>query len=291
MKLKLPALLFVIVLLLAGCAQSEEGGQNPVAETEFQTSAVIEEPAATPRPLPTAFADDTGDQPAAADIEAAVEPSPRPLPETAEPTSPPPLESPADSPAETIEVTYFTPPQQEGPYYPVDKPTDRDNDLTVFEGAAGSPAGQVLEFGGKMYDATGTPVQGAVIEIWQTDSSGVYLHPNDPSVESRDVNFQPYGEAVTGPDGGYSFRTILPGRYEPRPRHIHFKVKVNGEEILTSQFYFQNDPEVENQAYFSPSGGEGYYLLISIDEGQDTQGAPLLIGERDIVLNVNLSGQ
>lgn len=67
---------------------------------------------------------------------------------------------------EQITVTYVTPSQTEGPYYPVDKPEDRDNDLTVVPGASGAPAGQILEFSGRLYDAAGTPVENAIIEIW-----------------------------------------------------------------------------------------------------------------------------
>ena len=125
-----------------------------------------------------------------------------------------------------ITVTYFTPAQTEGPYYPVAKPADRDNDLLVLEGADGRPDGDVLEFGGSLFDSSGMPVSGAVIEIWQTDDNGVYLHPGDAGSSRRDVNFQSYGEAVTTEEGSYSFRTIMPGNYPPRPRHIHVKVTI-----------------------------------------------------------------
>ncbi len=181
---------------------------------------------------------------------------------------------------EAIDVTYFTPAQQEGPYYTVDKPQDRDNDLVEFQGADGEPQGQVLEFGGKVYDANGLPVEGLVIEIWQTDESGVYLHPNDPDTASRDPNFQFYGEAVTDATGGYSFRTILPGQYEPRPPHIHFKVELNGQELLTSQFYFAGETDLQ---------GEEAALLITAVPGQDAGGNPILIGARDIILRQAIS--
>ena len=181
---------------------------------------------------------------------------------------------------EPIAVTYFTPSQQEGPYYPVDKPADRDNDLVDLAGAAGLPGGDVLEFGGKVYDSTGLPVEGIVIEIWQTDSAGVYLHPNDPSTAQRDPNFQFYGEAVTAADGSYSFRTILPGLYEPRPRHIHVKVRLDGEELLTTQFYFAGEIDLQ---------GDDAAMLIAAEPGLDTAGSPILLGERDIILKVDLS--
>lgn len=132
-----------------------------------------------------------------------------------------------------------TPRQQEGPYYPVETLDDRDNDLTVVDGSSATSSGDLLLLSGRVVDTDGQPVAGAVVEIWQTDSGGAYMHPNDPATSGRDMNFQFYGEAVTAGDGSYAFRTILPGQYEPRPRHIHFKVRLEGEERLTSQFYFE----------------------------------------------------
>lgn len=186
----------------------------------------------------------------------------------------------------SVDVTYFTPSQGEGPYYTVEKPDDRDNDLTVLAGASGQPQGEVIEFFGAMYDANGLPISGAVIEIWQTDSNGVYLHPGDPGTESRDRNFQFYGEATTADDGSYWFRTILPGRYEPRPMHIHFKVLIAGQVVLTSQFYFLGDPSLETDGLVAGAGSESKHLIITLYEGKDANGNPILIGERDIFLDI-----
>ncbi len=186
---------------------------------------------------------------------------------TTEPTTEPAMSTPNPAP---IQITYTTPAQQEGPYYPVSKPADRDNDLVTLAGASALPAGEIVVFSGTIYDAQGFPIPGAVVEIWQTDASGVYDHPGDPSTESRDRNFQFYGESITGPDGGYSFRTLLPGEYEPRPRHIHVKILVDGQEQITTQFYFDDDPA-------SP-------LNIDLTPGTDADGAPILVGQRDVVL-------
>jgi protocatechuate 3,4-dioxygenase beta subunit len=191
-------------------------------------------------------------------------------------------EPPAVQVIEPIEVTYFTPAQQEGPYYTVDKPEDRDNDLVAFAGAESDPAGEVLEFGGKVYDANGMPVEGLVVEIWQTDSKGVYLHPNDPSTGQRDPNFQFYGEVVTVADGSYSFRTVLPGLYEPRPRHIHVKVRLDGQELLTTQFYFTGEIDLQ---------GDDAAMLIAVEPGVDAAGNAILVGVRDIILNADLAGR
>ena len=136
-----------------------------------------------------------------------------------------------------------TPSQPEGPFYPVEKPADRDSDLTVVAGQDRVATGEVLLLTGLLLDTAGEPVSGATIEIWQTDANGIYLHPDDPGIESRDAAFQGYGEATTDGSGGWTFTTVDPGRYEPRPRHVHVKVIVDGIEVLTTQIYFSDDPD------------------------------------------------
>jgi protocatechuate 3,4-dioxygenase beta subunit len=84
----------------------------------------------------------------------------------------------------------------------------------------------------------GHPVDKAVIEIWQTDPYGRYKDQRDKSPGPRDPDFQYWGKAVTGPDGAYSFTTLVPGAYQPRPAHIHFKIWSDGKVRLTSQIYF-----------------------------------------------------
>ena len=189
-----------------------------------------------------------------------------------------------------IEVTYFTPSQSEGPFYPVEKPKDKDNDLIVLEGAKGKPAGAVLEFGGALYDAAGMPVPAALIEIWQTDDNGIYLHPRDRGQAQRDVYFQSYGESVTAEDGSYSFRTIMPGSYSTRPRHIHVKVRLKGRELLTTQFYFANDPKMAADRVVASSGDAFQALIMDVSESIDAEGNAFLLGRRDMVLSSVPSG-
>src|SRR5690606_40476026 len=54
----------------------------------------------------------------------------------------------------------------------------------------------------------------AVVEIWQCDANGVYLHPGDRG--PRDQGFQGYGRTVTDGGGSYRFRTIRPVAYGGR---------------------------------------------------------------------------
>lgn len=265
--------LFGLVMILTACSQTEIPASAPATAVPADLTENIDEEeqplAEAPRSQPE-------------DEEETTSPDP-----TAE-SEPPVSEAPTDETAgieptmtaEPIEVTYFTPSQMEGPYYTVDKPEDRDNDLVDFAGATGMPEGQVLHFGGVVYDANGLPAEGITVEIWQTDASGVYLHPQDPGTDGRDPNFQFYGESNTGADGVYSFRTVLPGRYEPRPRHIHVKVKQDGQELLTTQFYFADEINLQ---------GNDAAMLIDTAPAEDDAGNPILVGQRDIILSIPLA--
>jgi protocatechuate 3,4-dioxygenase beta subunit len=143
-------------------------------------------------------------------------------------------------PAVALELT---PPQSEGQYYPRTKPTDRDADLTRL-GTGPVAKGDVIVVQGRVVDPTGAAIAGARVEIWQTDSQGIYLHPGDRRTEQRDKAFQFYGEATSAADGAFAFRTILPAAYPGRPRHIHAKITPPGGSTLTTQFYFANDADL-----------------------------------------------
>jgi len=145
--------------------------------------------------------------------------------------------------------------------------------------------GEVLMLVGQVLDVNGSPVPNAVVEIWQTDVSGVYDHPDDPGTNGRDSTFQFFGTAAADVDGWYAFRTIMPGRYEPRPRHIHFKVKQNESTLLTSQFYFSDDiVEVEGEGMFQAVGESGDLLLLQL-----VQGDGVLLANGRIVVNTGSS--
>ena len=131
-----------------------------------------------------------------------------------------------------------TPAQTKGPFYPDRLPLDQDNDLTIVAGRGAPAAGAVTDLTGRILDARGTPLRGVVIEIWQVDSNGHYIHTGDAGA-GNDANFQGFGRFETGQDGAYRFRTIRPVPYPGRTPHIHVKLRKGGRELLTTQLYVQ----------------------------------------------------
>lgn len=139
------------------------------------------------------------------------------------------------------EALTLTPSQTEGPFYPDRLPLDTDNDLLVLNDSTTPSAGIVTWLGGRILDARGEPIRNAVVEIWQCDAKGVYLHTGGGSREQMDRNFQGFGRFLTGAKGEYLFRTIRPVPYPGRTPHIHFAVKRPGQEKFTTQLYVRGD--------------------------------------------------
>jgi len=138
-----------------------------------------------------------------------------------------------------------TPRQTEGPFYPDRLPLDSDNNLVIVENRSTPAAGKVTHLTGRVLDGRGNPIRNAVVEIWQVDANGVYLHSGSAGTGKRDPNFQGFGRFQTASDGEYYFRTIKPVSYPGRAPHIHFAVKVKGRETFTTQCYVRGDPANE----------------------------------------------
>jgi protocatechuate 3,4-dioxygenase, beta subunit len=151
-----------------------------------------------------------------------------------------------------------TPSQTEGPYYPVAFPADTDFDL-LRTGPAAYGKGQPAWVTGTVTDTRGTPLAGGVVEIWQCDQDGHYHHPGDGG--KADPAFQGFGKVTLGKDGSYRFRTLKPAPYSGRTPHIHVKVKLEGQELLTTQFYVQGDPGNARDFLWRRLGEEGQAAL------------------------------
>ena len=135
-----------------------------------------------------------------------------------------------------------TPAQTEGPFYPTRLPLDTDNDLLVLNDGLTPAVGEVTHVTGRILDASGHPIRNALVEIWQVDNNGAYLHEGTANRERRDANFQGFGRFLTGSTGEYYFRTIKPVAYPGRTPHIHYAVKLKGRDKWTTQLYINGHP-------------------------------------------------
>lgn len=145
--------------------------------------------------------------------------------------------------ADEVERRVLTPSVTEGPYYPDHLPLDTDNDLLIVNNSLTPAVGEITHLSGRILDSHGDPVRNAVIEIWQVDHDGSYIHSNGTNRETgkHDANFQGYGRFLTGSSGEYYFRTIKPVAYPGRTPHIHVKVNLKGKNALTTQIFVKGE--------------------------------------------------
>ena len=151
-----------------------------------------------------------------------------------------PLKPPVPLPQTLTEVT--------GPVLGQERLRPNDNDLTR-QGKA-PPIGDRIIVTGRVTDENDRPVRNTLVEIWQANAAGRYVHPLDTRDVPLDPNFTGGGRALTDDDGWYRFITIIPGRYPWanhdnawRPAHIHFSLF--GPSFVTrlvTQMYFPGDP-------------------------------------------------
>ncbi len=125
---------------------------------------------------------------------------------------------------------------------------DVESDLTVQH--TGEPIGERIEVTGRVLDGDGRPVRHQLVEVWQANASGRYVHKRDQHPAPLDPNFTGTGRCLTGADGTYRFRTIKPGPYPWRnhhnawrPAHVHFSLfGTDFTQRLVTQMYFPGDP-------------------------------------------------
>ena len=139
--------------------------------------------------------------------------------------------------------------QAEGPFYPDKLPLDTDNDLLIVNDAITPAVGAITHLSGRILSQSGEPIRNAVVEIWQADNTGAYIHSRS-NAERRDKNFQGFGRFLTGAKGEYYFRTIKPTEYVGRAPHIHYAVYQSGKRVLTTQLYVQGDSRNEQDFLF-----------------------------------------
>lgn len=123
-----------------------------------------------------------------------------------------------------------------------------ESDLTIQRD--GEPIGERIVVRGRVMDGWGRPVRHQLVEVWQANSAGRYVHKRDQHPAPIDPNFTGLGRTLTDGDGWYEFTTIKPGPYPWRnhfnawrPAHIHFSLF--GDQFTqrrVTQMYFPGDP-------------------------------------------------
>ena len=185
----------------------------------------------------------------------------------------------------------LTPEETEGPYY-IDVDSIRSD---IRDGRPGTD----LRVGIRVLDESCEPVPDAVVEIWHCDGLGTYsgfesqsqqangdpgASPDNPSTDSTRYL---RGGQVTNADGIAQIRTIYPGWYTGRTVHIHSKVHINNDEVLTTQLYFDDqvsdavfgsaDPYAQHTGRDVTNENDGIFhrenvLTLAEDTGADGSG-------------------
>jgi protocatechuate 3,4-dioxygenase beta subunit len=189
------------------------------------------------------------------------------------------------APGVFAEALTVTPDQTEGPFYPDRMPLDTDNDLLIINDAITPAVGEITHLSGRVLDADGKPIRNAVVEIWQVDGNGVYLHSRSAG-ERRDANFQGFGRFLTDAKGRYYFRTVKPVLYPGRQApHIHFAINRHGKRALTTQCYVKDYAENERDGVFRSIRDKAQREAVLVDF-KPLEGSELgeLTAKFDIVL-------
>ena len=168
-------------------------------------------------------------------------------------------------PGAFAEQLMLTPKQTEGPFYPDHLPLDTDNDLVIVNDSLTPAVGDITYLSGRILDAQGAPIRNALVEIWQCDHGGAYLHSGTGNADKRDKNFQGFGRFSTGSSGDYLFRTIKPVSYPGRCPHVHFAVKMKGREKWTTQCYIKGEPSNEKDGIWRGIRDEKERAAVTVD--------------------------
>jgi protocatechuate 3,4-dioxygenase, beta subunit len=166
--------------------------------------------------------------------------------------------------------------QVEGPFFPKHQQIDKDADMTSVASMSGKASGEALILKGRVLDTNGDVLANALIDIWQAESKGRYLHEDAPETSPLDQSFQYWAKIKTAEDGSYSVKTIKPAKYAAeedwqRPPHIHFRVAKRGMRELTTHMYFANEPLNEiDKLYLEAPAEQRPSITVDVVKGEAT---------------------
>jgi protocatechuate 3,4-dioxygenase, beta subunit len=157
----------------------------------------------------------------------------------------------------------------------------------------GEPLGQRIIVSGRVLDEHARPVPHALVEVWQANAAGRYLHEADQHHAPLDPNFTGCGHTLTDGEGRYRFVSVRPGAYPWtnhhnawRPAHIHFSLfgPAFATRLIT-QMYFPGDPLIPFDPIFNCTADEQARKRLISGFDWETTIAGTALGYRfDIVL-------
>jgi len=173
------------------------------------------------------------------------------------------------APAKPLIIAPHTLSELTGPVYGHEAVQPGDADLTKQH--KGEPLGERIIVFGRVLDEDAKPVPNTLVELWQCNAAGRYVHMVDQHAAPLDPNFTGAGRTVTDAEGRYQFLTVKPGAYPWgnhdnawRPAHIHFSLF--GHSFLSrlvTQMYFPNDPLIPYDPIYAAIPQESRERLIS----------------------------
>ncbi len=183
-----------------------------------------------------------------------------------------------------------------GPVYGHDVLDPMDHDLTRNARKTGEPIGERIVVSGRVMGDDGRPLANTLVEIWQANSAGRYIHVADQHDAPVDANFLGAGRCVTDAEGRYKFYTVKPGAYPWmnhdnawRPAHIH--LSLFGPTIATrliTQMFFPADPLLAQDPIFMSVPASARDRLVSKFDLGRTEAGYALGYAFDIVLRGRL---
>jgi protocatechuate 3,4-dioxygenase, alpha subunit len=165
----------------------------------------------------------------------------------------------------------LTPSQTVGPFLHIALPWPDGPDV-VPEGTPGE-----LRIVGRLRDGAGEPVTDALIETWQADPAGRFVHPDDPrgGTPLAAEGFRGFGRCPTDATGSYGVRTVKPGAL-PAPGGAteapHLDVSVFARGLLdrvVTRIYFPDEPANEADPVLGSVPADRRQTLIARVEGPD----------------------
>jgi protocatechuate 3,4-dioxygenase beta subunit len=205
---------------------------------------------------------------------------------------PPYVSSLKRAPARPLVYIPHTLTEVTGPAFGKETIDEKACDLTRQH--SGEPLGERIVVGGRVIDEDGQAIPHTLIELWQANAAGRYLHKVDQHNAPLDPNFTGRGHTLTDNEGRYQFVTIRPGAYpwgnHPnawRPAHIHFSLFGPAFATrLVTQMFFPGDALLPYDPIFNCTADEqARNRLISVFDWGSTIPDQALGYRFDIVLN------